>query len=60
MFVMVGQRCGIEILPGSNDRHKAPCLTTEYAHRWNSYGLVHILETDNAYDVRILKIDETP
>jgi hypothetical protein len=40
-IVLVGQKNGIEVSGGGCS--KSLCLTTEYAHRWNSYGLVHIL-----------------
>ena len=40
--VMVGSRAGVV----SWDNNKAPCLTTEYAHRQNTYGLLHILEAE--------------
>ena len=40
--VIVDYRCGVEYLHSKNQ--KAPTLTTEMAHRTNSYGLLHILE----------------
>ena len=40
---------------------KAPCLTTEYAHRWNSYGLQHVMviedDTDQGSDKEGLRGD---
>ena len=45
--VMVGYRCGIDKPPENN---KAPALTTEMAHRTNSYGLLHILEYEEVFE----------
>lgn len=39
LSVLVGAEIGVEM-----GGVKSPCLTTEYAHRWNSYGLVHVME----------------
>jgi len=52
---MVGSRAGVV----SWDNNKAPCLTTEYAHRQNTYGLLHILEAEfeNTY-VKCILNDE--
>lgn len=42
MSVLVGAEIGVEM--GGD---KAPCLTTEYAHRWNSYGLQHVIVVED-------------
>lgn len=39
--VLVGAEIGVAIGEG-----KTPCITTEYAHRWNSYGLQHVMEIE--------------
>lgn len=39
--VLVGAEIGVAIGGG-----KTPCLTTEYAHRWNSYGLQHVMDIE--------------
>lgn len=39
--VLVGAEIGVAIGWG-----KTPCLTTEYAHRWNSYGLQHVMDIE--------------
>lgn len=38
--IMKGYKIGLAALPTNN---KAPTLTTEYAHRTNSYGLLHVM-----------------
>lgn len=40
--VLVGAEIGVVGGRGQ----KSPCLTTEYAHRWNSYGLQHVMEIE--------------
>lgn len=49
---MVGSRAGIVLW----NKDKGPCLTTEYAHRQNTYGLLHIFEAEfeNTYPECIL------
>lgn len=42
LSVLVGAEIGVEM--GGD---KAPCLTTEYAHRWNSYGLQHVIVVED-------------
>ena len=44
--VLVGAEIGV-IMGGGQ---KSPCLTTEYAHRWNSYGLQHVMEIEDEED----------
>lgn len=39
--VLVGAEIGVAI-----GGVKTPCLTTEYAHRWNSYGLQHVMDIE--------------
>lgn len=39
--VLVGAEIGVVVGGG-----KTPCITTEYAHRWNSYGLQHVMEIE--------------
>lgn len=39
VIVLVGAEIGVAM--GGT---KSPCLTTEYAYRWNSYGLLHVME----------------
>lgn len=43
--VLVGAEIGVAIGGG-----KTPCITTEYAHRWNSYGLQHVMEIEDEKD----------
>ena len=38
--IMKGYEKGISPPPSNG---KAPALTTEYAHRTNTYGLIHVL-----------------
>ena len=38
--IMKGYEKGISLPPSNGN---APALTTEYAHRTNTYGLIHVL-----------------
>lgn len=40
---IVGYACGLVLENTRGGGFKAPCLTTELAHRTNSYGLPHVL-----------------
>lgn len=39
--IIKGYKCGLKPPPHPN---KVGCLTTEMAHRTNSYGLPHVIE----------------
>lgn len=45
--VLVGYKCGVTPPP---ENGKAPTLTTELAHRTNSYGLPHVLIFEPLYE----------
>lgn len=45
--VLVGYKCGVTPPPCNG---KSPTLTTELAHRTNSYGLLHVLIFETIYE----------
>lgn len=51
--IMKGYEKGISPPPSNG---KAPALTTEYAHRTNTYGLIHVLIYEDMQNFEIIPI----
>jgi len=47
-LIIKGYKCGLK--PPHHNPNKVGCLTTELAHRTNSYGLPHIIEYETQSD----------